>query len=112
MNDTLYVLRPGFSDKATSFFCPYSAQVIGFLAYYPHVKDSLDIVELDFSKPRHPLSDVLGEEHQGAPMLVLGGEPTPVPNVKVQIANGHHYVEKTVEIMRYLAATRSVPGPH
>jgi hypothetical protein len=110
--DTLYVLRPGFADKDTTFFCPFSAQVIGFLAYYPQIKDSLDIVELDFPKPRRPLFDVLGAEHQSAPMLVLGGEPTQVPNVNVQLANGHHFVEKTLEILRYLAATRSVPGPH
>ncbi|MBA3464113.1 MAG: DUF3088 family protein [Deltaproteobacteria bacterium] len=112
MKDTLYVLRAGFTDQTTAFFCPYSAQVIGFLAYYPHVKDSLEIVEIDFPKPRHPLSDVLGDDHQSAPMLVLGGEPTPVPNVNRQVSNGHHFVEKTIEILRYLAATRSVPGPH
>ena len=112
MKDTLFVLRPGFTDKATTFFCPFSAQVVGLLAYYPQIKESLDVIELDFPKPRHPLSDLLGENHQSAPMLVLGGEPTPVPNVHVQEANGHHFVEKTIEILRYLAATRSVPGPH
>lgn len=112
MKDTLYVLRPGFTDKATTFFCPFCAQVMGFLAYYPQVKESLDVVELDFPKPRHPLSDVLGEDHQSAPVLVLGGAPTPVPHVNVQTANGHAFVEKTIEILRYLAATRSVPSPH
>jgi hypothetical protein len=110
--DTLYVLRPGFSDKGTTYFCPFSAQVVGFLSYYPDIRTSLDIVELDFPKPRQPLFDLFGAEHQAAPMLLLGGEPTPVPNVHVQIANGHYYVEKTMEILRYLAATRSVPGPH
>ncbi len=110
--DTLYVLRPGFQDKGAIYFCPYSAQVMGFLAYYPEVRATLDVVELDFAKPRHPLSDVLGEGHQSAPMLVLRGDGETVTNVTVAHANGHAYVEKTIEILRYLAATRGTPLPH
>jgi hypothetical protein len=110
--DKLFVLRPGFDDAGTTYFCPFSAQVVGFLAYYPQVRDSLEIIELEFSKPREPLASLLGESHQAAPMLVLVGEPTQVPKVTIAEANGHPYVEKTIEILRYLAATRSVPGPH
>jgi hypothetical protein len=112
MKDTLFVLRPEFSDGSTSYFCPYSAQVIGFLAYFPAVRDTLDVVELDYAKPRKPLSDLLDAGHQAAPMLVLAGEPVRVPNVTIGEVNGQRFVEKTIEIMRYLAATRSVPGPH
>lgn len=112
MADKLFVLRPGFDDKGTLYFCPFSAQVIGFLTYYPQVKDTLEVIELEFPKPRHPLFDLLGETHQSAPMLVLDGEGVDVPHVTRHQANGHTYVEKTMEIMRYLAATRSVPGPH
>ncbi len=110
--DKLFVLRPGFDDGGTSYFCPYSAQVIGFLAYYPEVKDTIEVIELEFPKPREPLASMLGTQHQAAPMLVLAGTPTKVPNVTIAEANGHSYVEKTIEILRYLAATRSVPGPH
>ncbi len=112
MKDQLFVLRPGFTDKGTTYYCPYSAQVMGFLAYYPQVKASLDLVELDFPKPRHPLVDLVGDKHQAAPMLVLGGEPENVADVSVGEANGHRFVEKTIEILRYLAATRGVPSPH
>src|SRR4051812_24751347 len=110
--DTLYVLRPGFTDKGATWFCPYSAQVMGFLGYYPEVRATLEIVELGFEKPRQPLAGVLGEEHQGAPMLVLAAEGLPVTNVTIGHAKGHAYVEKTIEILRYLAATRGVPLPH
>jgi hypothetical protein len=112
MKDTLFVLRPGFEDKGTTYFCPFSAQVIGFLTYYPQVLDTLEVVELEFGKPRHPLVDILGDTHQAAPMLVLAGEPTAVPHVTIGRHEGRAFVEKTMEIMRYLAATRSVPGPH
>ena len=112
MRDTLYVLRPGFEDRGATWFCPYSAQVMGFLDYYPAVRTTIDVFELDFARPRHPLADLLGEDHQAAPMLVLGGEPAAVDGVTVAQARGRHYVEKTIEILRYLAATRGLPGPH
>lgn len=110
--DKLFVLRPSFDDGGTTYFCPYSAQVIGFLAYYPQVRDTIELVELDWPKPRAPLASLLGEQHQAAPMLVLAGTPAEVPKVTIAEANGQRYVEKTIEILRYLAATRSVPGPH
>lgn len=112
MKDKLFVLRPGFSEKGVTYFCPYSAQVIGFLTYYPQVRDSVELVELAFEKPRTPLVELVGEAHQAAPMLVLAREPVSVPDVKIGEANSHKFVEKTIEILRYLAATRSVPGPH
>ena len=112
--DTLFVLRPGFLDKGTRWFCPYSAQVIGFLDYYPEVRDTLEIVELDFPRPRQAIVEMVGEEHQAAPLLVLaaGAEPEPVSGVTIGRAKGRAFVEKTIEILRYLAATRGVPGPH
>lgn len=112
MKDTLYVFAPGFEDKGRPWFCPYSAQVIGFLTYYPEVRATVDLVELGWARPRHPQVDVLGEALQSAPMLVLGGPAVEVPGVTLAQAHGHTYVERTIEILRYLAATRGVPGPH
>lgn len=111
MRDTLFLLRPAFEDKGTTYFCPYSAQVIGFLTYYPQVRGSLDVVELDWKKPREPLTSLLGPDHQSAPILVLG-DRVDVPDVNIKEANGRAFVEKTIEILRYLAATRRVPQPH
>ena len=112
MKDLLFVLRPGFEDGGVTYFCPFSAQIIGFLTYYPQVRDTVELVELEFAKPRKPLADLVGEAHQAAPMLVLAGESVNVPNVKIDEANSRKYVEKTIEILRYLAATRGVPAPH
>jgi hypothetical protein len=112
MKDKLFVLRPGFDENGVTYFCPFSAQVIGFLSYYPQVRDSVELVELEFAKPRKPLVDLVGENHQSAPMLVFASEPVSVPHVKIGEANSRKFVEKTIEILRYLAATRSVPAPH
>jgi hypothetical protein len=113
VRDTLFVLRPGFSDRGGVWFCPFCAQVIGFLDYYPEVRETVDVVEVEFPRPRQPMVDLVGEDHQGAPLLVLGdGSPRSVPGVTIGESNGHAFVEKTLHILRYLAHTRGVPGPH
>jgi hypothetical protein len=112
MRDTLFVLRPSFEEGGARYFCPYSAQLVGLLTYYPELRETLDVVELAFPKPRRPLSDVLGEAHQSPPILLLAGTPAEVPEVRVAQANGRYFVAKTVEILRYLAVTRGLPLPH
>jgi hypothetical protein len=112
MKDTLFVLRPGFTDNGASYFCPFCAQVIGFLTYFPHVQGTLNIVELDFPRPRKQLVDLLGETNQVMPLLVLASKPVEVPHVTVDEANGHSFVKNAISIVRYLAATRGTPLPH
>lgn len=114
MRDRLFVLRPAFTDRGQTWFCPYSAQVLGYLAWYPEVRATLDVIELDFAKPRHPLVDLVGDDHQSAPCLVLGDgtDPAPVDDVTIESHDGHRFVGKTIEILRYLAATRRTPPPH
>ena len=111
--DTLFVLRPGFQDQGKRWFCPYSAQVIGYLDYFPELRETLEIVEIDFPKPRQPVVDLVGESHQSIPLLVLHEGATP-PDVGVPIgeAKGRKFVEKTMDILRYLARTRGTPDPH
>lgn len=86
---------------------------MGFLSYYPEVRDTLELSELGFEKPRQPLAGLLGEEHQAPPMLILDGPPAAdVPEVEVCQARGLWFIPRTLDILRYLAATRGVPGPH
>ena len=119
MRDRLFLLRPGFVDAAKgdgTFFCPYCAQVTGFLTYFPEVRATLDVVEVEFPRPRAAIVELVGEAHQGAPLLVLGDERTRdeerAAGVTIGEANGHRFVEKTMDILRFLAATRGVPRPH
>jgi hypothetical protein len=113
MKDALFVLRPGFEEGSERYFCPHSAQLMGMLIYYPELRATLELIALDFEKPRRPLSDLLGDEHQSPPILVLGeGSPREVPGVDICEAKGRRFVPKTLEILRYLAVTRGLPLPH
>lgn len=45
-------------------------------------------------------------------MLGDDAEPSAIDEVTIGEGNGHRFVEKTIEILRYLAATRGLPAPH
>jgi hypothetical protein len=112
IKDELFLLRPGFEEDGTRYFCPYSAQLTGLFTYYPELRDTVEVIALDFPRPRRPLSDLLGEAHQSPPILVLAGEPALVSGVHVAQARERFFVAKTAEILRYLAVTRGLPLPH
>jgi hypothetical protein len=113
MTDRLFVYRPGFEDGGAEWFCPYSAQIIGYLTYYPAVRATLELVELEFAKPRRPLVDLVGEANQAAPCLVLDpASPRQVAGVTVAEHERRYFVSKTLEILRYLSKTRGTHAPH
>jgi hypothetical protein len=112
MKDRLFVLPPGFDDQGTSYFCPNCAQVMGFLSYFPQVRDTLEIVEHSFPRPRPQIVALVGEANQAMPLLVLGGEPAAVPGVTVEELHGNRFVKNAMPILRYLAVSRGVPVPH
>lgn len=112
MKDRLFVFKPGWEKDGKRHVCPFSAQVVGYLTWFPQLRDTVDVVELDFyPKPRPQLVNLLGEDHQSAPVLVLGEKPARVDGVTVAQSRGNFFVEKTLEILRYLAETRGLPAP-
>ncbi len=107
------VTTPPAGRPGTKWFCPYSAQVLGYLAYYPAVRATVELVELDFEEPRRALVDLVGETNQAAPCLVLDdASPGEVAGVTISEHQGRRFVSKTIEILRYLAATRGTAPPH
>lgn len=110
--DRLFVYRCGFEDGGKHWFCPYSALVMGYLTYFPAVRETVEILELDFEKPRRPLADLVGEANQAAPCLVLGDASPLDVDVTVAEHEGRRFISKTLDILRYLAATRGTPPPH
>ena len=66
---------------------------------------------LESSEIRPTLERLVGLDRHV--QLVLGeGAPTEVEGVTVGEAKGRRFVSKTIEILRYLAATRRLPLPH
>lgn len=112
--DTLFLLRPDFMDGDRGpYFCPGCAELVGLLEFYPVLKGVLDVRYLEFPRPRPELVELVGEENQSCPVLVLRGAPSGSGrDVPVQRAKGHFFVEGADSIARYLARAHGIGVPH
>jgi hypothetical protein len=80
MKPILFLLKPDFVDPKVQdgqlFYCPHSAMVEGILNYYPQLKDLLDTRYVSFQRPRVPIIELLGENNQLCPVLIVDGKTT------------------------------------
>jgi DUF3088 family protein len=100
MQDTLYLLAPGFEDPAypgETFYCWHCALMEGVLASFPDLARKLDVQRIDWPRPRQEIAKILGEENQSLPVLVL--------------AEGGFINEKD-EILKALTSRHGFPLPH
>jgi len=111
MKDILYLLAPGFSDNDRREFCPECAEVWGVLAYFPAIKESLDIRYQPIAKPRAELVNMLGERNQNCPTLVLAKNADCGPQTQVQQANGQRFLDNARDIAKYFAHRYGTPMP-
>ncbi len=110
--DTLYLLPMGFDKDGQQRFCPDCAMMEGYLAAYPQLREALDIVRVDYPRPRAALVERLGEDHQNAPTLILAGAAANAgPHCEIQFANGFGFLSDARPITRYLAAKHGLAAP-
>ena len=112
MKDRLFLLRPSFPDAAAGpgqFFCPGCMQVEGLLACFPQMRDALEIIYLDFARPREVLVELLGEAHQSCPVLVAAPD---AERAGLQQVNGQLVAPDAPAIGSYLAGRYGLPLPH
>lgn len=110
--DTLYLLHPHFEKDGAERFCPDCAMMEGYLAIYPALREILDIVRVDYARPRAALIDRLGAAHQNAPTLILAEASGDAgPYGEIQSANGLSFLTDARPITRYLAAKHGLAAP-
>jgi hypothetical protein len=112
MKDRLYLLKPNFLDQGKAYFCPGCAQVEGMLSFYPTLREKIEVHYIEFPRPRLSLVAEIGEDNQGCPKLVLGGEYGIPKKVTVGEAKEHRFISASLEICRYLASAYGVGEPH
>ncbi|MEM1381642.1 MAG: DUF3088 family protein [Pseudomonadota bacterium] len=101
--DTLYLLPPGFIDQGRREFCPECAEIWGLLAYYPALRESVDIVYEPIAHPRPALVARLGEGEWNCPTLILAPSSPQFENAPAEIANGLALFGSAQSIGRYYA---------
>lgn len=115
--DRLFLLNPNFTDsrlqpEGQHYFCPFNAMLEGILKYYPFLKDSLEITHVDFPRPRTSIVEIVGEENQGLPLMVIEKMDGDLSSISVKEFNDTFFIMGTEQILRYLAKTYGIPLPH
>lgn len=112
--DRLFLLKPDFLDQDNGpYFCPGCAQMVGLLEFYPALKSEVEVRWLDFPRPRRELIELLGEENESCPVLVLRAAPEhSLAMPPLQEARGRWFVEGANEIATYLARAHRIGIPH
>ncbi|HYD26992.1 DUF3088 family protein [Brevundimonas sp.] len=111
MTDRLFLIDPSWHDDLGGpWFCPAGAFIEGVLAFYPALGDQLEITRLGFSRPRLPVIDLVGEDNQSCPLLVLD-ETFDWPEARTSEATGRRFLQDHA-IVPYLAARYGIGLPH
>ncbi len=112
--DKLFLLKAEFMDGGQGpFFCPDCAYVSGVLSYFPQLRDELEIQYVEFPRPRPAIVAEVGEENQGAPVLVLAKKTMSAFDLyEVKEFQGRSFISGAKDILEYLAAAYKVSRPH
>lgn len=98
----LFLIRPDtHPGRAEGWYCPDCAIVQGALAYYPQLREALDIRLVDFPRPRAAIVALVGADYQDCPLLLL--DPSQGPP-EAPVVNGYRVLtENTKRILDTLA---------
>ncbi|HLN72175.1 MAG: DUF3088 family protein [Methylococcaceae bacterium] len=97
----LFLLKPDFKDvnrnPESIYFCPNCGLIEGILSYYPKLLEDIEVHHVDFPRPRPAIVELLGEENQSCPVLIL---------------EDGTFINETKDIIRYLVDTYHIAKPH
>jgi len=111
--DTLFLLRPNFTDPAypgQRFYCWHCALMEGVLASFPELANRLDVVRVAWPRPRQPVIDLAGEENQSVPLLVLAEGASSAHQTGTH--EGRALVAGKDAILAALSERHGFPDPH
>ncbi|MBL8535871.1 MAG: DUF3088 family protein [Hyphomonadaceae bacterium] len=112
--DTLFLIKAPFEDAALegTWFCHDCAAMEGALLANPHWARGIDVRRMPFPRPRHDIIRLIGEAHQGMPVLVLADASSAPEEAKRSEATGRAFIDTSRGIGRYLAKALGGAGPH
>ena len=101
--DKLFLLPPGFYDNDRREYCPECAEIWGLLAYYPAIKESLDIHYQRIAKPREGLVEYLGVKNQNCPTIILSKDSPRYEACGIMKKNGYDFINNSRDMGLYWA---------
>ncbi|WP_033923198.1 DUF3088 domain-containing protein [Sphingomonas sp. 37zxx] len=110
MKDVLHLMKPGFVNAGLGpFYCGDSVSVEGLLGFYPELRDKIEVIYIDFPRPRQAIVDAIGEDQQSVPVLILAEASIEPEQVHAKVANGSRYIADEKQIREYLSLTHGLP---
>jgi hypothetical protein len=113
IRDRLFLLRPDFEDPAypgQRFYCWHCALLEGVLASFPILQSKIEVERVAWSRPRQALVEIVGEDNQSLPLLVLA------PDAPHEFATGRFrgrgFVDDKDAILSVLNRRHGIPLPH
>jgi len=109
----LYMLNTWYdAPDQGPFYCPDCCIVEGFFIYNPKIKEQMDIIHVDFQRPRREIIEQIGEENQSSPVLVLLDDSISFDGVKKSMTTGKSFIDDAISICNFLAQTYNGILPH
>jgi hypothetical protein len=113
VRDRLFLLSPNFEDPAypgQRFYCCHCALLEGLLASFPTLEKRVDVERIAWPRPRQAVINLVGEENQSLPLLVLASD---APGELATGSHGRvHFVAGKDAILRVLSLRHGIPDPH
>lgn len=110
---SLYMLNPWYDAPDDGpYYCPDCGIVEGFFFYNPAIREKVDIIHVDFPRPRPDIIAQLGEENQGSPVLVLPEPQAAGGQIKQSLSTGRSFIDDPIAICNYLADLFGGVLPH
>jgi hypothetical protein len=114
----LFLLKPDFFDinidnERKLYYCPQCALIAGIIKYYPQLETLLEIKYVDFKRPRKAIAELIGEDNQSCPVLII--ENSQDENVEISYFNSYRdklFVNSTDLIVKYLSEKYGIGIPH
>lgn len=74
--EKLFLLSQDFIDgnidnNGICYYCMDCAMIEGILKYYPELEKVLEINYVDFKRPRKAVVELIGDDNQGCPVLII-----------------------------------------
>jgi hypothetical protein len=109
----LFLLKPGFFDGEDGpFFCPHSAALEGLLKYVPELETKLAVRRVEFKRPRPDIIELLGEENQDTPVLIIDETQEVPAEAQLSAITGRASIVGEIEISKFLHKNLGTIKPH
>lgn len=111
--DTLIILKPDFADPAfpgTRFYCWHCALMEGVIASFPEIAGKIDVLRIEWPRPRSEVVELIGAENQSLPVLIFAD------GTGESLATGSYgerlFAEGKDAILDALSKRHGIPFPH